>query len=330
MRGISQTYLRYAIEIAFLAEQAYEFEADKQINVIRFDYDLSSTAGLLAADFLLKDLDTLEQNLVVSQQSRQQHVRCTVSLARDFPDALQQLRNTGSAIFTVPLRLLERRFPGLYKLRIGSVEVLPLALLDPTRFSLELTSTGASQIRLKGPSGSIPGTDASSWLPPLDAVWPTRVRLSTPETAVYSGLSRAEEQSVFPFATANQRSAFEGLGAAASWSIDMSMEENQVVPQTLADILITINLSGYYDPALRAAIETSPAPTNVLTQYLSAQQTFPDAFYEFQQTGTLKLSVTRDLLSIRDRIGRLRNLGIILSACFASRRAARRNTLELR
>jgi hypothetical protein len=41
IRAIAETYLRYAIEIAFLAEQAYEFEADKQMNVIRFDYDLS-------------------------------------------------------------------------------------------------------------------------------------------------------------------------------------------------------------------------------------------------------------------------------------------------
>src|SRR4029077_4020569 len=31
IRGVADTYLHYAIELAFLTEQAYEFEADKRI-----------------------------------------------------------------------------------------------------------------------------------------------------------------------------------------------------------------------------------------------------------------------------------------------------------
>jgi hypothetical protein len=54
IRAVADTYLRYAIELAFLAEQAYEFEADKRINVIRFDYDQSEVGAYLAADFLLR------------------------------------------------------------------------------------------------------------------------------------------------------------------------------------------------------------------------------------------------------------------------------------
>ncbi len=65
IRSVADTYLRYAIEMAFLAEQAYEFEADKRINVIRFDYDVSDLGDMLAGDFLLRDLDTLEQDLIV-------------------------------------------------------------------------------------------------------------------------------------------------------------------------------------------------------------------------------------------------------------------------
>jgi hypothetical protein len=77
IRSVADTYLRYAIELAFLAEQAYEFEADKRINVIRFDYDQSEVGAYLAADFLMRDLDTLEQDLFVTQRQRQQQVRCT-------------------------------------------------------------------------------------------------------------------------------------------------------------------------------------------------------------------------------------------------------------
>ena len=103
IRGISDTYLRYAIQLAFLTEQAYEFEADKRINVIRFDYDLSEVGSFLAADFLLQDLDTIEQDLIVNQKERQQEVRYVLSMAREFPEALQDLRDNGRVTFNLRL-----------------------------------------------------------------------------------------------------------------------------------------------------------------------------------------------------------------------------------
>jgi hypothetical protein len=87
--------------MAFLAEQAYEFEADKRINVIRFDYDVSDLGNMLAGDFLLRDLDTLEQDLVIGQKIRQQQVRYVLSLSHEYPEALQELRETGAMTFSM-------------------------------------------------------------------------------------------------------------------------------------------------------------------------------------------------------------------------------------
>ena len=149
------TYLRYGVELAFLAEQAYEFEADKRIDVIRFDYDVSDLGDMLAGDFLLRDLDTLEQDLIVSQRMRQQQVRYVLSLAREFPEALQELRDTGrddrsacassssSAGSPVCSTCASRRS-----------RCCRVALMDATRFSLELTHLGSGQVRLKAQPGS--------------------------------------------------------------------------------------------------------------------------------------------------------------------------------
>ena len=147
--ALSDTYLHYAIEIAFLAQQGYNFESDKRLDVIRFDYDLSDVGAMLAADFLLRDLDTLEQDLVVSQQTRLQEVRYVLSMAREFPETLRTLADVGEVMFSMRLEQLERHFPGLVNLRISSVDVQPVALMDPTRVSLELTHLGSGMIRLK-------------------------------------------------------------------------------------------------------------------------------------------------------------------------------------
>ena len=322
IRSVSETYLKYSIELAFLAEQAYEFEADKRINVIRFDYDLSEVGDFLAADFLKRDLDTLEQDLVVTQRQREQHVRYVLSMAREFPQALQDLRDTGKATFSLRLEQLEKRFPGLYNLRIGAMDVLPVALLDPTRFSLELTHLGTSQVRLKSRPDTRPGTPSpsplntndlpSEWLADLQDTWPVKLRVTGPETDIFSGLTRQDASAIFAFATSGQRHAFEGLGGAATWQVDFSARDNQIVPGTLADLLITFTLSGYHDAELRAAIASAKAETNTLTTFLSAQQTSPDAFYDFSRTGRMAWKVPREMLALQGRVGRLRNIGMSL------------------
>jgi receptor-binding and translocation channel-forming TcA subunit of Tc toxin len=325
IRSVSETYLRYSVELAFLAEQAYEFEADKRINVIRFDYDLSEVGDFLAADFLMRDLDTLEQDLIVTQRQRQQHVRYVLSMAREFPEALQEIRDSGKTTFSLRLEQIEKRFPGLYNLRIGAVDVLPVALMDSTRFSLELTHLGTSQVRMKAQPDTPPGTPSSSplntndlpvpeggWLAELQETWPIKLRVTGPETAVFSGLTRQEANAVFPFVTTSQRHAFEALGAAAAWQVDFTARENQVVPDSLADLLMTFTVSGYHDSELRAAIDAVKPQTSALTSFLSAQQTFPDAFYDFSRTGRMVWKVPREMLTLNGDLGRLRNIGFSL------------------
>ncbi len=323
IRSVAETYMRYAIELSFLAEQAYEFEADKRINVIRFDYDISEEGKLLAADFLKQDLDTLEQDLIVTQRQRQQQVKYVLSLSREFPEALEALRENDSTIFTLRLEQLERRFPGLYNIRIGSLDVLPIALMDPLQFSLQVSYLGSSQVRLKAHPDTLEGENSPTllnntdevdidggWLSDFSDQWPVKVQITGPETTVYSGLSQAEAQSVFPFISSGQRGAFESLGAAASWHIDMGMAENKVVPGSLADVLITFNVSGYFDPQLRRAVDVASQTDDVLTSWISARQSFPDEFYEFNQSGKLSWNVTREILSFDRSLGALRNMGL--------------------
>ena len=316
IRSVGDTYLRYAIETAFLAQQAYNFEGDRRLNVIRFDYDQSDVGGMLAADFLLRDLDTLEQDLIVTQKTRLQHVRYVLSLAREFPDLLHTLGETGEGTFSMRLEQLERHFPGLFNLRIDSVDVQPVALMDARRTSIELTHLGTGMIRLKAQPGASPlnTTDLApdgDWLRNVGAEWPVKLHVSGPEASFFSGLSRQEPASLGAI-TANERGAFEGLPAASSWRIDMSMSENQVVPGTLADMIIIFNVSGYHDPELRAAVTAAKPQTTTLTSLLSAQSVFPDAFYDFTRTGRMVWKVPRETLTLNGDVGRLRNIGFSL------------------
>jgi hypothetical protein len=316
IRSVADTYLRYAIEIAFLAEQAYEFESDRRLDVIRFDYDLSDVGAMLAADFLLRDLDTLEQDLVVSQQTRLEQVRYVLSLAREFPEVLRALADTGEAMFSVRLEQLERHFPGLVNFRISSVELQPVALMDPTRVSVALTHLGTGMIRLKAQAGTSPLntselTPADDWLSTAATDWPIAIRVPGPSTAVFSGVTR-EEASSLHLITASERGAFEGLPGASSWKIDMSMKENQVVPGTMADVVISFTLSAYYNPQLRDAIDGVEPRALATTSFISARRTLPDAYYSLVHYGKLEWAISERMLSLTGKPNELRNVAVMI------------------
>ncbi|MBA3462802.1 MAG: hypothetical protein H0T46_22795 [Deltaproteobacteria bacterium] len=318
IRGVADIYLRYAIEIAFLAQQAYNFEADKRLDVIRFDYDVSDLGAMLAADFLLRDLDTLEQDHLVTNKARLQQLRYVVSLARDYPEALRTLAEDGSVTFSVRLEQLERHFPGMIGLRITSVELQPLALMDPTRVTTELTQLGCGAIRLRQQPGGSP-LDAADLLPGGDWLgtagdgWPIKLRIAAPESALFTGLARAEAAAASAI-TAEQRGAFEGLPAASSWRLDLSAAENQIVPGTLADCLLTFVLGGTHDPTFKHAVTSQVARTSsrTTTRMLSARRMFPDAYYSLVRYGRMSLSIVDRHLSAAGTPAELRNLSIAL------------------
>lgn len=311
IRGVADTYLRYAIEMAFLAEQAYEFEADKRLDVIRFDYDVSDLGDMLAGDFLLRDLDTLEQDLIVGQRARQQQVRYVLSMARELPEALEELRQTGRVIFSQRLEPLERRFPGMFNLRIGAVDVVPLALMDASRFSLELTHLGSGHVRVKNDPAAPEPTVGPEWIEGLGPEWAIRSRVTGPETAVFSGIGRHD---LAPGGFAgNQRGAFEGRPGAGMWRIDLSMAENRIVPDTLADVVITFTCTGYHDAALRTEIERAPRVTRPSTSWLSARQLFPDAYYELHRETRMRWNVDARALTLQGAVGELANLAVVCS-----------------
>ena len=49
-----------------------------------------------------------------------------------------------------------------------------------------------------------------------------------------------------------------------------------------------------------------------MTSFLSAQQMFPDAFYDFHRTGRMVWKLRREMLALNGDVGRLRNIGFTL------------------
>jgi hypothetical protein len=204
-------------------------------------------------------------------------------------------------------------------LRLSSVDLQPIALMDPSRVSIELTQLGIGMIRLKAQPSASPlyTTDlpaGNDWLGAAGTPWPVKIHVSGPEAAVFSGLSRQDAASVSTI-TASERGAFEGLPGASSWRLRMSMTENQVVPGTLADVLISFVASGYYDAELNeaAAVAASAPRQLATTSFISARNSLPDAYYSLVNSGTLDWDVSDRMLTPTGTPHEMRNLAVTLA-----------------
>ncbi len=322
IREISNIYFRRAIEISFLAEQAYEFMVDKKVDVIRFDYDNDELGSMLGADYLKADLDYLENHLIVNQREKQQQVKCVISMARDFPQALQDLRENGQSLVPVTLAYLEKRFPGLYQMKVAAIEVQPFVITNPTRFNVELSFLGSGLLRTQTTpayddgSGenvinNFGGYGTPAWISNAETLFPVKTLLSSVETSIYSGLSASEESSYFQSFSAQQKAAFEDCPAAGGWMLDMSMTENEVVPGSMADMVLTFYLTGYYSTELKNEIENAVRTEETLvTNTFSAQREFPDALFDFQRSGKIGLPISPEMLALNKRIGKLNELSL--------------------
>jgi hypothetical protein len=77
-------------------------------------------------------------------------------------------------------------------------------------------------------------------------------------------------------------------------------------------VLITLTLSGYHVPGLLRAMDRASRTSTAAIRWLSGRTTFPDALYKFNRSGRMAWNVTRNLLTLTDTLGAVRNVALLL------------------
>lgn len=275
-----QTYQRYlamAIKVAKLMQQAYNFETDQALALIRSDYSTGTVNGLLGAEALMADIQTFTYDLITNQKSKPQPIRQTISLAERYPYLFEtQLRRTGTMQFETRLDDFDALYPGSYAGRIETVEVSVDGIVPSAGLSGTLENSGISTYRL--PSGS------------PSAV---KYRVQNREALVLSDYSPRADA---PLAPDNPRMLriFEGAGVASSWTLSLPRAVNDLDFGALLDVKLSVTYKARFDPDLRAQVLATLATRPGFTQRqrgLPLRWLYADAFFRFQQTGVLDLAL---------------------------------------
>ena len=253
LREFAQRYLDAAIRLAFLTEQALEFQVGRRIDRIRFDY--AATEERLAADALLLDINAMDAERVLTQEQRNRPIRHVLPLRiRDFW-AFEQLKQTGRLRFETTVRELDLAYPGTFMHRLVDVEVEVRALATPTGIRGTLTKSGVSLLRFpqRGNPALNAGEDWIRHTPTGHQTAPVvqadeSMILSTFDVRRDSAILRGQEQD-------EQLRLFEGSGPGCTWELRFDQSDNDLDRRTITDINLVLYLTARYDPELADAVE---------------------------------------------------------------------------
>ncbi|MDJ0570315.1 MAG: hypothetical protein QNJ53_14910 [Pleurocapsa sp. MO_192.B19] len=226
--------------------------------------------GLTGSARLLQDIIQLDQYAFENNKRKLQLTK-TISLAQLSPAEFQRFRETGVLLFSTPMELFDRDFPGHYLRLIKRVRTSVIALIPPNQgIKATLISTGASRVTIGGIIFQTVNRN----------IGPQVVALSSPQEA--TGLFELQQQSELLL-------PFEGLGVDTSWEFRMPKASNQFDFNTIADILITLDYTALDNSFYRQQVLQELDNSFSASRPFSFRNEFADQWYDLnnpEQTTT--------------------------------------------
>lgn len=273
VKKLSKSYLKDAVAVAFLMERAYEFETGRPMRKIRFDYDQNQLSGLLAGDYLMRDIESFEFDKVMNEQRKEVPIKRVISLASSYPLAFIGLLDSGRVSFATSLEQFDLTDPGTYQRRIKDVEVIVEALLPPAGIHGTLTNGAYSMTRV---------LDNGAFVDTLT--------LQQPETFVLSKYALRDDRLVFEMPR-EKLGIFENTGVATQWTLEIPKLSNNFDYRTITDVKLVIYYTALFDEELKqetaarlVAEHNADQANRTTVSVFKARYDFPDEFYHFINT----------------------------------------------
>ena len=291
-REISRRYLDWAISAAFLMERAFEYDYDTEVNRIRFDYSRSELNGLLAADYLLADIDSFTFDRIMETE-KQLPIKVAVALADRYPSQFRGFQRTGRIDFEVLLADVDQLHPGTCVRKLKRVEVVVEGLVGPRGLHGTLSNPGVSHDR---------GRDGAR-----------KTRVQKPETMVLSQFDLRHDGFVFG-GEEEVLALFENAGPASGWILDFPPGANDVDYRAITNVHLVLYYDAFYSPTAADFVRAELAATAIYqgTLGLSLRHQYPDEFFAFRDSGEVACTIDNAYLPFNHAAAKVRDAYLVV------------------
>jgi hypothetical protein len=234
-------YLELGARFGWLAEQALEYEQDRAVGIVRFDYFPTKLQGVTGADLLQLDLAELEATRLASIKGTIP-IKHTYSMVSDFPLQFAQLKKNGCCSFQTTELPFRYAYPGTYGYRVIAVSVAVKGVTGVVPVRGLLRNQGISQMsRVNGES---------------------HVSMRFPDAFPLSEFQLREDRAIYSLPDEALMS-FEGSGVDTFWELTFPTLANPYGLDMVADIQLTFDVRASYSPSLyQKHLEAAPTTVN--------------------------------------------------------------------
>lgn len=305
---ISSTYYaayKLAFDTAKRAERAFGFELATDTTFLKFGYWDSMRKGLLAAEGLVHDIHRM-QVAYLDQNAREYELTKHVSLAAIDPGALWQLRTTGKVTVQVPEAAFDLDHPNHYLRRLKTVSASVVCNAAPYATVGMTLSLVANKYRKATQPRVGATTDRDRYAEELGA--DPRFAYNVGGISSVATSSAVSDSGLFELSFHDERYLpFEGAGAVSTWRIELPTAFPQFDHDTLSDVVLHLRYtareggSGFRsmtEKALGAVLNESllvAGRTGLYVAY-SLRDSFPDAWWQLQDTGSTNITIDEEHL----------------------------------
>jgi hypothetical protein len=297
VKKLYNRYLNMALNIARTMQQAYNFEMDQSVHLIKADYSSDQVKGLLAADSLMADIQSFTYQMITTQNNKPQPVKQTISLATRYPYKFQTgLRKTGIMEFQTRIDDFDTYYAGSYAGRIEGIEVEVDGIVPISGISGTLTNSGISFYRIPSSLN-------------------LKTRVQSKETLILSDYTPRQDAIEL---TNDQRMLriFQGAGVTSTWRLELPKGINDIDYSALTDVRLTFYYKARYDTSLHDSVLAHLASlpsVNKRHRGIPLRWLYPDAFFHFQSTGQLSVTLQAADFRNNETAPTLNNIGILVS-----------------
>jgi hypothetical protein len=269
-RKLMKLYLDMAVEMARYMERAYQLETGRALNMIKLSYGLPESNHMTGAVNLLQDIDSFTLDFVRTQ-SKRAPIKQMISLAAEFPMALDQFRKTGIAEFETTLEQLDRAYPGFYLRKVRHVEVNLLGVFNIAGAHGTLRNIGVSEYRER--NGDIK-------------------HLVYPSDNLPLSLYRADRDGLVLQVDPKMLRIFENNGVATMWRMEFPRGTNDFNHEQILDVHLTLYYDGLFDHGLEKKIKGQLPTFGESTAVFSMKLDWPDELFYLRSQGNAEISFT--------------------------------------
>jgi hypothetical protein len=305
MQGeISKIYYecyKFAFDIAKKAEQTMKQELMRKeladMNFIKFNYWDSGRKGLLSGEALYLDLKRMEM-AYHDHNKREYEMTKHISLQQLNPNALLQLKATGSCEITIPEWLFDMDGPGHYMRRIKTVSIsIPCVTGPYTSINCTLSllkSTIRQSSLLKDGEYGRDGSEDDRFKDYFGAIQSIVTSSGQNDSGLFE--TNLRDERYLPF---------EGAGAESTWKLELPGDFKQFDYNTISDVILHLRYTAREGGALlkdgaqdKINEIVKDAKTSGLTRSFSLKHDFPTEWHRFvnstETTEKLKIVIKKD------------------------------------